>query len=143
VRAGVLVGADNVVNQYVLDPRVTAATGGPATVVEVIRFDTGGVEIAAESKDVLDRLAALLVKAPNAYVIANSYTDSQGDDLRNIGLAKQRVDAIGAFWEAKGVAVDRLVPAARGKANPIGDNTTAEGRAQNRRVELTVYSLLD
>jgi OmpA-OmpF porin, OOP family len=143
-RAGALVGAENVVTQYVLDPRVaTAVGGGPVTVVETVRFDAGGVELTAESKDVLDRLSTMIVKVSGAYAIANSYTDSQGDELRNVGLAKQRVDALAAYWEAKGVSVDRVVPAARGKANPVGDNATAEGRAQNRRIELTVYGLLD
>jgi outer membrane protein OmpA-like peptidoglycan-associated protein len=142
-RAVALFGAENVMNLYVLDPRVTASVTGVVSVVETIRFDAGGVELTTESKDVLDRLAAMLVKVPGAYVVANSYTDSQGDELRNIGLAKQRVDALASYWEAKGVSVDRVVPAARGKANPVGDNATAEGRAQNRRVELTVYGLLD
>jgi outer membrane protein OmpA-like peptidoglycan-associated protein len=143
-RAGALVGAENVVNQYVLDPRVTTAVGaGPLSVVETVRFDAGGAELTAESKEVLDRLAAMIVKVPTAYAIANSYTDSQGDELRNVGLAKQRVDSLSAHWESKGVSVDRVVPAARGKANPVGDNETPEGRAQNRRIELTVYGLFD
>jgi outer membrane protein OmpA-like peptidoglycan-associated protein len=97
------------VTQYVLDPRVTTSLGGTVTVVETIHFDAGGVELTAESKELLDRVAALLLKAPSAYVVANSYTDSQGDELRNIGLAKQRVDALATYWEAKGVAADRPV----------------------------------
>jgi outer membrane protein OmpA-like peptidoglycan-associated protein len=141
--AAVVVGAENVVTQYVLDPRVTVSFGGTVTVVETIHFDAGGVELTAESKELLDRVASLLLKAPSAYVVANSYTDSQGDELRNIGLAKQRVDAVAAYWEGKGIAADRVVPAARGKANPVADNATTEGRAQNRRIELTVYGLLD
>jgi outer membrane protein OmpA-like peptidoglycan-associated protein len=142
LRATALVGAENVVNQYVVDPRVTFANVGEATVSEAIHFDSGGSELTAESKVVLDQVAAILAKSPAAFVVANSYTDSQGDDLRNIGLAKQRVDAVATYWQDKGVAADRVIPAARGKADPVADNATAEGRAQNRRVVLVLHNLL-
>jgi outer membrane protein OmpA-like peptidoglycan-associated protein len=142
LRATALVGGENVVNQYVVDPRVTFANVGEVTVSEAIHFDSGGSELTAESKVVLDQVAAMMSKSPAAFVVANSYTDSQGDDLRNIGLAKQRVDAVASYWQDKGVAVDRVIPAARGKVDPVADNATAEGRAQNRRVVLVLHNLL-
>jgi outer membrane protein OmpA-like peptidoglycan-associated protein len=142
LRANALVGAENVANQYVVDPRVTFAVGGDVTISEAIHFDSGGSELTAESKVVLDQVAAMMAKSPAAFVVANSYTDSQGDDLRNIGLAKQRVDAVAAYWQDKGVAAERVIPAARGKVDPVADNATADGRAQNRRVVLVLHDLL-
>jgi outer membrane protein OmpA-like peptidoglycan-associated protein len=142
LRANALVGAENVTNQYVVDPRVTFAVGGDVTIAEAIHFESGGSEPTAESKAVLDQVAAMMAKSPAAFVVANSYTDSQGDDLRNIGLAKQRVDAIATYWQDKGVPPDRVIPAARGKVDPVADNATAEGRAQNRRVVLVLHDLL-
>jgi outer membrane protein OmpA-like peptidoglycan-associated protein len=142
LHANALVGAENVVNEYIVDPRVTFANGGDVTISEAIHFDSGGSELTAESKVVLDQVAAMMAKSPAAFVVANSYTDSQGDEFRNIGLAKQRVDAVAAYWQDKGVSAERVIPAARGKVDPVADNATAEGRAQNRRVVLVLHDLL-
>jgi outer membrane protein OmpA-like peptidoglycan-associated protein len=141
-RATALVGAENVINQYVVDPRVTSAGGGDTTVTELVRFEAGGTELTDESKAVLDRVAALLAKSPAAVAVANSYTDTDGDELRNVGLAKQRIDAVVAYWETKGIGPNRVIPAARGEIDPIADNETAEGRAENRRIMLVLHQLI-
>ncbi len=141
-RAVGLVGADHVTDQLTLDSRSTATGGGPILIGEVIRFAAGSLEVPAESQPMLDAVSGLIAIAPNALAVVTSYTDDQGDPLRNVGLAAQRIDAIAAQWTAKGVRSDQIVRDARGGAEPIADNATEEGRTQNRRVSITLYGLL-
>jgi len=64
------------------------------------------------------------------------YTDSTGSDKYNQKLSEKRADSVKAHLVKKGVAADRIVTKGMGKANPVGDNKTKAGRAQNRRVEI-------
>lgn len=141
-RANTLVGADHVTDQLTLDPRSTATGGGPILIGEVVRFAAGSLEVPAESQPMLDAVGGLIVVAPSALAVITSYTDDQGDPLRNVGLAAQRIDAIAAQWTAKGVRSEQIVRDARGGADPIADNATEEGRTQNRRLSITLYGLL-
>lgn len=147
VRAVGLLAADKVVVGYVADPRVPAGDVSPlanavVSVAEPIRFSTGGTEPTEASRAILDQVISLMTKAPASFVVVNSYTDDEGDELRNVGLAKQRIDVVTALFEAAGIAPSRVIPSARGEQNPVADNATPEGRAENRRIELTIHRLL-
>jgi OmpA-OmpF porin, OOP family len=61
---------------------------------------------------------------------------AQGNDAYNMKLSEKRTDNVINYLVKKGIAKERLVKKASGEANPVGDNNTAEGRAQNRRVEI-------
>jgi outer membrane protein OmpA-like peptidoglycan-associated protein len=69
------------------------------------------------------------------------HTDSIGTEQYNLGLSKRRADAVKTFLVSKGIAADRIRTEGRGEAEPIAPNTTNEGRAQNRRVEITLRPL--
>ena len=62
------------------------------------------------------------------------YTDSTGTDEYNLGLSERRAQSVSTYLQGKGIAVGRLAASGAGKADPIGDNETEEGRALNRRV---------
>ena len=64
------------------------------------------------------------------------HTDSQGSDAINNPLSKDRADAVRDYLVAQGVPATRISTVGRGEHQPIADNTTAEGRAKNRRVEI-------
>ena len=64
------------------------------------------------------------------------HTDSEGDADYNLQLSERRAQAVADYLEAKGVAVGRLTAKGIGESQPMADNDTAEGRAQNRRVVL-------
>lgn len=66
------------------------------------------------------------------------HTDEQGDAAYNQGLSQRRADAVRSYLTSKGVDASRLSGAGYGETQPVADNTTSEGRAQNRRVELRV-----
>ena len=132
-----------VTSEMIPDPRVDASVAfGPITIADAVRFDAGSATPNEASAALITIVGDLLVKVPTAFVVANGYTDDEGDALKNVGLAKERIEAFVAVLGDLGIAADRVVPSARGPENPIGDNTTAEGRALNRRIELVLHNVL-
>ena len=64
------------------------------------------------------------------------HTDSVGTEEYNMGLSLRRAEAVRQYLVGKGIAADRLIVRGYGESRPVADNATAEGRFQNRRVEL-------
>jgi OmpA-OmpF porin, OOP family len=85
---------------------------------------------------VLDETTATLKQNPNVRVDVNGYTDSIGSADYNLRLSDRRARAVVDYLEKDGVSADRLTPHGYGKTDFVATNSTAEGRAQNRRVEL-------
>jgi len=85
---------------------------------------------------VLDEAAATLKLNPNVRVDVNGYTDSIGSADYNLRLSDRRASAVADYVEKDGISADRLTPHGYGKTDFVAPNSTAEGRAQNRRVEL-------
>jgi outer membrane protein OmpA-like peptidoglycan-associated protein len=141
-KARALLGADSVTNEYQLDGRLAEVHSASIAVADVVRFEAGSATPTPESIALVQAVGDLLLRSPDAFVIANSYTDDEGDALRNVGLAKERTDALVTLWTAQGVNPSRVIPASRGTDDPIADNATTEGRAQNRRISLVIHDLL-
>lgn len=101
-------------------------------------FDFDKSTLKPEGKTRLDEAVALMAKHPDMKVSVNGYTDSIGSDAHNLRLSQRRAEAVVEYLTSKGVAANRLTAVGHGKANPIADNKTEEGRARNRRVEIVV-----
>ena len=101
-----------------------------------VMFETGKSALKPESFTVLDIVAQSLNANPDIRIEIAGYTDHTGSDATNLRLSQARADAVRAYLGSKGVAPGRMVAKGYGAANPIATNTTAAGRAQNRRVEL-------
>jgi outer membrane protein OmpA-like peptidoglycan-associated protein len=87
----------------------------------------------------LNEVADALIKGnPDAAITIEGHTDSQGQRQYNMDLGQKRADAVKAQLVARGVAADRIKTVGVGPDRPIADNKTAEGRANNRRVEIIV-----
>lgn len=71
-------------------------------------------------------------------VIAVGHTDSMGSEAHNQRLSLRRAEAVNAYLVNQGVPVDRIRTEGRGESQPMASNDTAQGRSQNRRVEITV-----
>jgi outer membrane protein OmpA-like peptidoglycan-associated protein len=99
------------------------------------RFARGSGEFQAGDK--IDAVAQLLKDRPEARVMIEGYTDDRGGNAVNQRLSEQRADAVRQALVQRGVDAGRIEVAGRGSAQPVASNETAEGRAQNRRVELT------
>jgi len=105
-------------------------------VLRGVNFETGRSSLKPESFEVLDVVAASLTANPEIRIEIAGYTDNVGSETGNQRLSQNRASAVRAYLAAKGVPVDRMVAKGYGSASPIATNTTAAGRAQNRRVEL-------
>src|SRR5213596_249445 len=99
-------------------------------------FEIGKSALKPESFTVLDIVAQSLNANPDIRIEIAGYTDNTGSSATNLKLSQARADAVRAYLGSKGVAPSRMVAKGYGAANPIAANTTAAGRAQNRRVEL-------
>ena len=101
-------------------------------------FDTGSTSLRPESQEQLDKIAADLTAYPDVRLKVGGYTDNVGSAERNLQLSQARANSVVAELVRKGVSPDRLTAEGYGQQNPIADNATAEGRAQNRRVSVSV-----
>jgi peptidoglycan-binding protein ArfA len=103
-----------------------------------ITFATDATALSPAAKQTLDQVADKLKACPGASVTINGYTDNTGNDAINNPLSATRADAVTDYLIARGVTGDRLTAKGRGAADPVADNASPDGQAQNRRVEIVV-----
>ena len=108
---------------------------GKAIVLEGIVFATGKADISPESETNLEKAYNTLDQNPDISVEIRGYTDNVGKKAVNMKLSQSRAEAVKAWLVKKGIAADRITAKGFGPENPIADNKTKEGRAQNRRIE--------
>jgi OOP family OmpA-OmpF porin len=101
-----------------------------------VHFDFDKSIIRDVDKPVLDEAAETLKGNPNAKIYVNGYCDAIGGMRYNQGLSERRANAVAAYLEDKGIPSSQLIPQGFGKTHFVAPNDTADGRAQNRRVEL-------
>ena len=101
-----------------------------------MHFDFNKYNIRPQDAAVLDEAANILKEHGNVSVDVNGYCDAIGSVRYNLRLSERRADAVVRYLADHGVAESRLSPHGYGKTNFVATNKTAEGRAQNRRVEL-------
>ncbi|TFF38464.1 OmpA family protein [Mucilaginibacter psychrotolerans] len=105
-----------------------------------ILFDTNKSDLKAAARTNLQNLAASLVNNPQTNILIVGHTDSTGGDALNMALSIRRAEAVKAFIAAANVASSRLTTSGKGESEPIADNTTVDGQAQNRRVEIVIVA---
>lgn len=105
-------------------------------VLEGVNFETASANLTDQSYVTLNRVAASLAAHPELQVEVAGYTDSRGSDLYNQRLSQSRAEAVRGYLIRKGVAADRLSARGFGESDPIDSNTSIDGLARNRRVEL-------
>ena len=104
-----------------------------------VYFDTAKYNINADSQATLDKLANVLREYPDTNVLVVGHTDSVGADAMNMTLSKNRAMSVtNYFVQTKGLGSGRFTTNWFGEEAPIADNSTAEGRAKNRRVNLAI-----
>jgi OOP family OmpA-OmpF porin len=117
----------------------TTATNVPQNFVfDHLNFDTGSATITAESAQTVTDLTSILSACSTAQVRLEGYTDNTGDATANKTLSQQRADAVKAMLVKNGIDAARIQAVGYGSSKPLGSNDTDEGRAKNRRTELTV-----
>lgn len=105
-----------------------------------VYFDTEKYNINEKSKETLNKLAAIFKEYPNTNVLVEGHTDDRGSDSYNLTLSKNRAQAVTSYMVSSGLDKGRFDTKWYGEAQPKYDNTTTEGRAKNRRVELAIVA---
>ncbi len=101
-----------------------------------IQFESGSATITPESTSTLDRATEVLAAFPNVAVEIAGHTDSDGSSAANLALSQARANAVLTYLVEAGIAAERLTAVGYGENEPIADNATPDGKAQNRRIEL-------
>jgi outer membrane protein OmpA-like peptidoglycan-associated protein len=114
---------------------VPAAIKKFSGVIRGIQFATNSADITPGSKPLLNEAAKVLTEFPDLKLEISGHTDTQGQREHNLDLSKRRADSVKAYMVEQGVPADRLATRGAGPDEPIADNKTNAGRAQNRRIE--------
>jgi outer membrane protein OmpA-like peptidoglycan-associated protein len=133
------------------DPKTNGCPAGPKIsgakidLDEQVHFQTGKDTILPDSDTLLTKIATILKDHPELTLVAiEGHTDSVGNKAANKTLSKKRAAAVVKWLTTKGgVEAKRLKSEGYGQEKPIADNTTEEGKAKNRRVEITILKRSD
>lgn len=109
-----------------------------AIVLKGVNFEFNSDKLTNTSKSILDTIASILAKNTGIKVMIGGHTDSRGNDSYNQSLSKKRADAVRAYLTSMGINASRLSTRGFGETRPIASNDTENGRAINRRVELSI-----
>ena len=112
------------------------APGTKITEIKGPQFDFNKSTIKPEGQRRLDDVVRLMRDNPGLKVEAVGHTDSVGSDAYNLKLGERRARSVASYLTEQGVSPSRIDIRSEGKARPVASNATAEGRAENRRVEI-------
>jgi outer membrane protein OmpA-like peptidoglycan-associated protein len=108
---------------------------GERIILEGVNFETAKTTLLPEAKQILDQVAVSLSSNSSIEVAIHGHTDNVGGAKYNMNLSSGRAESVKAYLVSKGIDAKRITTKGYGFTKPIADNTTAEGRAKNRRIE--------
>ncbi|WGZ92933.1 MAG: OmpA family protein [Candidatus Thiothrix putei] len=108
------------------------------TMPDAITFDFGRADVKPQFYGVLNNLATTLNQFPETRLQIAGHTDNVGSDASNLQLSQQRANSVRTYLASTGVAAQRMQAVGYGESRPVADNGSDYGRAQNRRVEITL-----
>ena len=111
--------------------------GKASLILNGVYFDSDKATLKAESLAILDKVVVGMKDWPEIRVEIAGHCDSTNTDAHNQKLSEARATTVQQYLIAKGIAANRVIPKGYGEKQPIADNKTLEGRAKNRRVEMT------
>lgn len=103
-----------------------------------IEFQSGSANLTAQGIAVLEQMAAAMRSIGSARVRVSGHTDNVGPRAANIALSQSRAEAVRRYLESAGIDASRMSVQGLGPDRPLADNSSADGRARNRRIEFTV-----
>jgi outer membrane protein OmpA-like peptidoglycan-associated protein len=105
-----------------------------------VLFATGRAELKPGATQNLDKLVGFLSQYPNRSVEIEGHTDNVGSEAYNQGLSERRAESVKSYLAGQGIGSQRLTASGMGMHHPRVDNTTPDGRQQNRRVEIIILN---
>lgn len=106
-----------------------------------ITFDFAKYDLKPQFRPVLDNLATTLNEYGQTRIEITGHTDSVGSDAANMTLSQNRANSVAGYLGSRGVANSRMIVNGAGESRPVASNDTESGRAQNRRVEITLVPI--
>jgi outer membrane protein OmpA-like peptidoglycan-associated protein len=103
-----------------------------------VLFKTGSYELLAGARERLAKVSGIVIAHPGLHLEVEGHTDAVGGDEYNQQLSEKRAGAVRDYLVQQGIPADSIVSRGLGKTQPVASNDTAEGRQQNRRVELVL-----
>jgi outer membrane protein OmpA-like peptidoglycan-associated protein len=103
-----------------------------------VLFDFNKYTLKPEARERLAKISGIVLAYPGLRLDIDGYTDSIGSEDYNQTLSEKRANSVRAYLISSGVLPDHVTAQGFGKADPVADNTTAEGRKLNRRVDMVV-----
>jgi outer membrane protein OmpA-like peptidoglycan-associated protein len=123
---------------------VTESDNGQAILVnlpEGVTFDVGSYTLKPQFRATLDKVAESLRQYPDSLIDVYGHTDSTGSDAFNQTLSENRARTVANYLTSQGVSPSRVRSQGYGETMPVADNTTEDGRARNRRVEIKIVPI--
>jgi outer membrane protein OmpA-like peptidoglycan-associated protein len=108
-----------------------------------VTFAFDSAKLNPQFNSVLDKVAQTLAEYDQTVIQVAGHTDSTGSHAYNMNLSQQRAESVRSYLASHGVPAKRLVTVGAGPDYPIADNSTPEGRAENRRVEITIVPVTE
>jgi outer membrane protein OmpA-like peptidoglycan-associated protein len=105
-----------------------------------ILFDVGSDQLKPAAQENVTKLAAILNKYQDTKILVEGHTDSTGKRPFNMTLSENRAKSVANSLKSQGVVENRIATAGYGPDQPVADNSTADGRAANRRVEVAIFA---
>jgi outer membrane protein OmpA-like peptidoglycan-associated protein len=105
-----------------------------------ILFDVNSAELKSAAKENVTKLATILNKYEDTKILIEGHTDSTGSRQTNMTLSENRAGSVANTLKADGVVENRISTTGYGPDQPVADNTTVDGRQQNRRVEVAIFA---
>jgi len=105
-----------------------------------ILFDVNSTELKGQAKKDIEDLSKTLQKYKDTNILVEGHTDNTGTDQYNQQLSEKRAETVANFAKSIGVDGSRFSTIGYGESQPMADNSTVEGRHENRRVEIAIYA---
>jgi outer membrane protein OmpA-like peptidoglycan-associated protein len=122
------------------DSAASATASAKSIVADDLKFNDSTAKLAADSSTATSRLATILKAFGSAKLKIEGHTDNVGDPEDNKKTSLARANAVKDALVDAGVPADRITTAGAGEEGPIASNDTEEGRAKNRRIQLSIVS---
>jgi outer membrane protein OmpA-like peptidoglycan-associated protein len=114
------------------------ARGLVVTLSGSVLFASNRSELLPAARERLNQVATALLATKDRRLTVEGYTDSRGTADHNMGLSQKRADAVRSYIISRGYAGELVLASGRGETQPVADNASSEGRANNRRVEIVI-----
>jgi outer membrane protein OmpA-like peptidoglycan-associated protein len=109
-------------------------------VLDRVHFESNSSKIDPDAENQAKNVSDILKAYPHAVAKIGGYTDSTGSDAANLRLSRERAESAVSSVEHNGLSASRIMAEGFGSKNPVADNSTDDGKAQNRRVALLVIT---